>query len=190
MPQAILYLVYMLLLSYYMIVLEGSEIVTSDLIFFLNVLLTGYELFQLCLTGSMYFGDLWNYIDILRFSLCFVYSALFWAEYDDKMTKQILVSVAFLSMLRGISYFRLFDNTRYMINLLSEVFRDMTSFLILLAYSTYSFALIYFIMVNNVIDSSGDSGEAPDKKPFSEYIATSYLLNLGEFDTDDYGAFE
>ena len=58
MPQAILYLVYMLLLSYYMIVLEGSEIVTSDLIFFLNVLLTGYELFQLCLTGSMYFGDL------------------------------------------------------------------------------------------------------------------------------------
>jgi hypothetical protein len=72
-----------------------------------------------------------------------------------------------------------------MINLLKEVFSDMTSFIILLTYSTYSFALIYYIMVNNIKSSEGS-----ETKPFAEFVAEAYLLNLGDFDTEGYGAFE
>lgn len=186
-PQAFLYFLYTLLLSYFLIFKFGENslfFVVSILT--LNIILTGYEILQMILTKSSYFTDVWNYIDMCRFSTCFAYCIMYLTEYKDEVNKQVLVLLTFFTMLRGISYFRLFDETRYLINLLSEVFKDMTSFLILLTYSTYSFALIYFIMVNNILTFSNHE----EPKPFSEYIAVAYLLNLGDFDTDSYGAFE
>ncbi|OMJ79096.1 hypothetical protein SteCoe_20955 [Stentor coeruleus] len=180
-PQACLYCIYMLVLSYFLIFQDGEyNTTTVTILFILNVMLTSYELFQMALTRSMYLQDVWNYIDMARIILCFLYIALVWDNYDESICKQVLVSVTFASMLRGISYFRLFDDTRYMINLLSEVFNDMISFLILLTYSTYSFALIYFIMVNNL----------GTPQTFSYYVSQAYLLNLGDFSVDGYGAFE
>lgn len=188
MPQAIVYLTYILCLSAYLIIYQGNEAFLLSIIFTLNILLALYELFQLSLTLNKYFKDPWNYIDFLRTTLCIVYSISVWADVNDFIAKQLLVSLTFLSMVRGISYFRLFDNTRYMINLLHEVIKDMQSFLILLAYSTYSFALIYFIMINNVIKYN--SAPEHEAKPFSYYITDSYLLSLGQFSTDNYGPFE
>lgn len=180
-PQACVYFTYMLVLSYYLIVQDGENSpVTVMILFVLNIMLSSYELFQMFLTGTMYLQDVWNYIDMARIVLCFLYVSLIWENYDESICKQVLVSVTFASMLRGISYFRLFDDTRYMINLLSEVFSDMISFLILLTYSTYSFSLIYFIMVNNI----------SEPQPFSHYVSQAYLLNLGDFDTEGYGLFE
>jgi WD40 repeat protein len=185
-PQAILYFFYMIMLSYYLIRYEGEKAPSVVVnILEVNVLLILYEIFQMFLTKSLYFYDIWNYIDMARSATCFIYCIFSLIDFDDQVTKQLLVSVTFLSMMRGISYFRLFDETRYMINLLNEVFKDMTSFLILLFYSTFSFALIYFIMVNNLKSNAHE-----DSKVFSSYIATSYLLNLGDFDTDNYGLFE
>lgn len=186
-PQAFLYLLYTTFLSYYLIFNFGENslfMVCSILV--LNIVLTGYEILQLILTGSSYFTDVWNYIDMCRFTTCFAYCIMYLTEYSDEVNKQVLVVVTFFTMLRGISYFRLFDQTRYLINLLSEVFKDMTSFIILLTYSTYSFALIYFIMVNNILTITNHE----EPKPFSEYIAVAYLLNLGDFDTESYGPFE
>ena len=185
-PQAFLYLIYIITLSYYLIEYKGENSQSLVIkILFLSIALSLYEVFQMFLTKSLYFTDVWNYIDMARSVCCFIYCFFSLIAFDDQITKQILVSVTFLSMLRGISYFRLFDETRYMINLLNEVFKDMTSFLILLFYSTFSFALIYFIMVNNLKSNSNEKTEE-----FSSYIATAYLLNLGDFDTDNYGLFE
>ena len=185
-PQAFLYLIYITILSYYLIEYEGEKSPSLVIkILFLSIALSLYEVFQMFLTKSLYFTDVWNYIDMARSICCFIYCFFSLTEFNDQVTKQVLVSVTFLSMLRGISYFRLFDETRYMINLLNEVFKDMTSFLILLFYSTFSFALIYFIMVNNLKSNSNEKTE-----DFSTYIATAYLLNLGDFATDNYGLFE
>jgi hypothetical protein len=162
-------------------------------IFLINTVLACYEVFQMILTKSSYVSDPWNYIDFIRMSLCFVYIAMHWAGFNKIYAEKVLVGLIFVTMVRGISYFRLFDNTRYMINLLRETIKDMKSFLILLTYSTYSFALIYFIMVNNVLKYSAEATANPSSveiKPFSEYIALSYLLSLGSFDTSGYGAFE
>lgn len=186
-PQAFTYFFYMISLSYYLIAENGEKSpVLVGLLFAFNVILTLYEIYQMFLTGLSYFTDPWNYIDISRFSICFAYCIMSWIEYDENLNKQVLVVLTFTTMLRGISYFRLFDKTRYMINLLKEVFSDMTSFIILLTYSTYSFALIYFIMINNI----NAEQNAAEPKPFSEFIAEAYLLNLGDFDTTGYGAFE
>ena len=193
-PQAMLYGLYILFLACYVIFNGGESIMVLGWIFALNLLLTGYEFFQMALTGVMYLKDIWNYVDVARFSICYVYSVFIFWDLDEFISKQLLVALVYLSMVRGISYFRLFDNTRYMINLLSEVIKDMTSFLILLTYSTYSFALIYFIMVNNILSTvavdEADPSADNSAKPFSHYVAIAYLLNLGTFETDAYGAFE
>lgn len=187
-PQAVTYFIYMLFLSAYMIAYDGHNNFLLTAIIALNIILALYEVFQIFLTGIDYIKDPWNYIDFFRTSACFIYTYCKWTEYSEFITNQLLVSLTFLTMVRGISYFRLFDNTRYMINLLSEVIKDMKSFLIILTYSTYSFALIYFIMVNNIMRYRDP--ENYDPKGFSEYVANAYLLNLGNFSTDNYEAFE
>lgn len=185
-PQAFLYFAYLIVLSVYLIVYSGEDSPKAVYwIFGLSVALSLYEMFQMFLTRLIYFTDIWNYVDLARSTACFLYCILIWVDFDDKFSKQVLVSLIFLSMVRGISYFRLFDKTRYMVNLLSEVFKDMISFLILLSYSTYSFAIIYFIMVNNLLNDSGSQTQ-----PFSSYVASAYLLNLGDFQTENYGPFE
>ncbi|OMJ88149.1 hypothetical protein SteCoe_9968 [Stentor coeruleus] len=196
-PQAITYFVYMICLSVYSIVFSSDCEPLLLAIFLINTILACYEVFQMILTRSSYLSDPWNYIDFTRMSLCFVYIGMHWLGFNKKYAEKVLVGLIFVTMVRGISYFRLFDKTRYMINLLRETIKDMKSFLILLSYSTYSFALIYFIMVNNVLKYSAKASTetstettVDQQKPFSEYIAISYLLSLGSFDTDNYGAFE
>ena len=187
-PQAFTYFIYMILLSAYMIAFDGHNNLILTVILILNILLALYEVFQVFLTGSNYIKDPWNYIDFIRTSLCFIYTYCVFTDFSKFITNQLLVSVTFVTMVRGISYFRLFNNTRYMINLLSEVIKDIKSFLILLTYSTYSFALIYFIMVNNIMRYRDPENYEPGT--FSEYMQNAYLLNLGNFSTDNYEAFE
>ena len=183
-PQALLFSTYMFWLSYYLIFEDQNNDFLVYLTFILNSMLASYELFQLFLTKKKYLQDIWNYVDVIRIFLCFIYIIFIWTEFDIFITKQVLVSLTFVSMIHGISYFRLFDSTRYIIKLLGEVIKDMISFLILLTYSTFSFALMYFIMVNNIIESKDD------RESFSAYMAKAYLLNLGSFDTDYHQTFE
>ena len=75
-----------------------------------------------------------------------------------------------ISLLRGISFFRLFQETRYIIQLLVCVIRDMKSFCILLAYSTVSFSLVFMVV-------RGDAD-------FMTYFQISYLTNIGQFDAN------
>ena len=49
----------------------------------------------------------------------------------------------------------------------------MTSFLILLTYSTLGFAAIFMVLTG-------------DEEGFENFITHSYLVGLGEFSTDDY----
>mmetsp|Transcript_14505 Transcript_14505/g.14597 ORF Transcript_14505/g.14597 Transcript_14505/m.14597 type:complete len:211 (+) Transcript_14505:2937-3569(+) len=59
-----------------------------------------------------------------------------------------------------------------MISLITEVLQDMSSFMILLFYSTLAFSFIFLIT------------EQDDQKSFVSYIANSYLFNLGESNSD------
>ncbi|CAG9323432.1 unnamed protein product [Blepharisma stoltei] len=71
--------------------------------------------------------------------------------------------------MRGITYFRIFKNTRYMVNLITQVIKDITSFFILLFYSTLAFAFIFLVMDK-------------DDPKLIDYIKISYRLDLGDFD--------
>ena len=70
----------------------------------------------------------------------------------------------------------MFEGTRYMVRLLSEVIKDMQVFFIILFYSTLAFTFILYL--NN------------PKYSFTKYFTVSYRLDLGDFESDYEGFFD
>ena len=62
---------------------------------------------------------------------------------------EILALILFVSLLRGLSYFRLLKITRYYVNLIYEVFFDIVPFLTILCYSTLGFSFIFRTLMGN-----------------------------------------
>lgn len=80
--------------------------------------------------------------------------------------------------MRGITYFRIFSKTRYMINLLIEIFKDIRSFVILLFYTTFAFSIMFY------------ANEENSDLKFGDYLSSSYTINLGAFETDNYDSLQ
>ncbi|OMJ74992.1 hypothetical protein SteCoe_25949 [Stentor coeruleus] len=167
--QALIYSSYLGLISAYSV--EGDFIFLT-ISFALNTALILYEICQV-FTGRLdYFKDVWNYIDIVRSAIMtflFLNEILNVNEKHDVPTAIVL----FVSWIRGISYFRLVENTRYYVNLIYEVFFDIIPFLTILFYSTVAFSLIF----HSLMSDSGDE---------YAFLKTSWEINVGGFDTSKY----
>jgi len=175
--QGLIYGTYLLLLSIYTTNFLGSVSFLAP-IFVINLFLLAYEVFQMGVAGLDYWSDPWNYLDLTRSFTCFIYAVLLFIEIGLEANEKLFVFLTLLSWIRGISYFRLFQKTRYLIDLISEVFSDMTSFLALLLYSTLAFSLIFVAITKG----EGDS--------FGSYLTISYRIDLGDFDTAGYSTID
>lgn len=163
--QTLIYLIYMVLLSLITCGVNNYPLIISLLA--TNGLLFGFELMQMIITAGEYWTELWNYIDLLRSSLCFLYVyGLWFVAEKDAYTLACLSLLTLFSWVRGISYFRLFKGTRYFINLLFAVFQDMGSFLVLLVYCTMSFVFIRMIY--------------DPENGFADHLHDSFVLNFGD----------
>jgi hypothetical protein len=67
-------------------------------------------------------------------------------SYKDSLTLLTVIMVICL-LLRGMSYLRIFSNLRYLINMIMEILKDMSSFLILLVYWMFGFTLVFYIVM-------------------------------------------
>jgi len=107
-------------------------------------------------------------LDQLR-SLSFSFYAImaFQEEYND----DILLAVLIFSWARGISCFRMFDDTRYMVRLIIQVIIDISTFFFILFYATLAFAFVFYL-------------RNPDAQSFAMYVTQAYRLDLGDFETD------
>lgn len=170
--QGMMYIFYLVQLSFYCIFFRDLPIYLV-ILFFVHVLLFLYEVVQLSTDFYEYWFDLWNIMDQLRglsFTLfCFL-------EWSGDSNQNILLVVIMFSWARGISYFRMFDGTRYMVRLLSEVIKDMKVFFVILGYSTLAFTFIFYIRNQDLT--------------FSEFLTVSYRLDLGDFDADYTDSFD
>ena len=142
------------------------------LLFILNLILTLYEIAQFAMLLLDYFADIWNIADLFRLLTMNLYIILIWAGAgegegtNNVHTLSGIISV--LVFLRGITYFRLFEPTRYMIDLIQEVLIDMRGFLMVLTYSIISFAFIFYACK----PSDDDTG-------IVSLITQSYMINFG-----------
>jgi WD40 repeat protein len=142
------------------------------LLFVLNLLLTLYEVFQIYIVLLDYFNDIWNWIDLMRLSSMNFFIFLYWIDgtpnENESLYFYVNSLVTVLVFFRGISYFRLFESTRYMIDLIHQSIKDMIGFVTVLAFSVFSFAFIFYSLEN------------PDSKStFMSNLINSYSINLG-----------
>lgn len=171
--ECILFVVYMFLLS--AVSLTSDSLGTLIVFFIFGFILTTYEALQILGGIKVYLKDFWNFVDITRSSLMILY--LDCIIYNRSYTSTTLLLLNLVSWVRGISYFRIFSKTRYMINLITEVCKDVASFLIILAYSTIAFSFILMLMVDN-------------HTRYFDYFQLSYLITLGNINTVDYNTIQ
>lgn len=169
--RGFVYIFYLAQLSVFCIYFIDSLTFLYSL-FVTHALMLIYEILQILTDKNDYWKDHWNILDQLRGGFFTLYGIMFLYGSSKRF---VLLIVIIFSWTRGISYFRMFEGTRYMVRLLSEVIKDMQIFLVLLFYSTLAFAFVLFL--NNPIYT------------FSEYLTISYKLDLGDFGSDFHGAF-
>lgn len=170
--QGLIYTFYLISLSVFVSKYQKSSLLIFS--FTLSNTLLAYELFQMFSGFYSYLSDLWNIADLIRACLFFVYCMLFWTS--SNTYNELLAIIVFLTWSRGITYFRLFSGTRYYINLLFEVMRDMSSFFIIFFYSVVGFGLVFF-----TLSSSSE---------YFDFLTSTYILNFGNFDTENYNKLE
>ena len=138
-----------------------------------NVLLFTWELVQVIVDPSEYLQDYWNYLDIIR-----NLTSVIWiiTELCGWSSVYFTWTVALLNFLRGITVFRLFDGTRFYIELIIRSLNDIKYFFMMFAYSTVTFGCLLMI--------SREEG-----MNFSSVWEESYDLNFGNYDDPSNGVF-
>lgn len=149
-----------------------SELVLQILLLITNILLFSFEVFQMITDFKEYWLDAWNNIDFARNVLCFGFIIVDMADLGYR--KELLALLTLISWVRGMSYFRIFESTRYLINLVFEVFKDMIAFLALLIYCTLSYCFIRMIFT---------SGQ--ENGGFENSLKAAYVMNFGDIGEDN-----
>lgn len=170
--QALIYCVFIVLLALFVAKYKNKKFLVAP--FVVSKILMLYETYQLGSGPYTYLSDLWNLVDFTRASLFLAYSILVWTDRGDY--DEMLAIIVFLTWSRGITYFRVFSGTRYYINLLFEVIKSMSSFFIIFFYSIVGFGLVFFVL--------GDSST------YFDYLTSTYTLNFGNMDTNNYTKLE
>lgn len=164
---ALLYVLYLILLGLHIVMFLESKFFLAIMIL-AHLLLLAFEILQIATDFNGYWFSAWNILDQLR-SLSFSYYALM--AWQGKYNTDILLAVLIFSWTKGISCFRVFDETRYMVRLIIQVIIDIATFFFLLGYATLAFAFVFYI-------------RNPEAKSFAMYLTVAYRLDLGDFDTN------
>ena len=156
------------------IIIDQKSIPLVVLCILFNVIYVIYEL--ICAWGEFFshlFRDM-NWLDLFCYLFNFFTLAVIWSIEDVSTLKQIvLVLDIIFYFIRGITYLRIFKQTRYLISMILRVFFDIVSFLVILSLFIFGLAMIaYEISILNEDDTTLTFGKA---------ITICYLLALGEF---------
>ena len=147
-----------------------------------------------------YFKSFWNYIDIVPLLGILVVASLmivnrYYKEIDPVITAHILSVTTFLMWLKFLYFFRLSENTGYLIRLIIEVFKDMRYFFLVILTTTAAFgdSFLKLSLHNNYgPEPEPDSPEAANYKTafifdFIEAMWFAYRMILGDSDVTMFG---
>ena len=153
--------------------LKGMNIYLVIGFFIVNALLLSWEVIQMFTDSKEYLIDYWNWLDIMRnlTSVAWIILGLY-----GFFSVHFTWCVALLNLLRGIAVFRLFDGTRFYIELIFRSINDIKYFFIMFAYSTFTFGFLLMI--------SRDQG-----LEFNSIWGDSYNLNFGNYEDTNSGIY-
>ena len=133
-----------------------------------------------------YIFDGYNILDFFGQILYLVYSiSNLTSENSKKFIEYLHVVALLLLFIRGISQLRIYESTRYLIRMITEVIIGMIPFLIVLFFSTIAFAIIFnkihkLERENNKI--KGNLDEIPEIFIRDQIYFSFKLAILGDFE--------
>lgn len=122
------------------IIFSSQNMIVNSFLVALTILFCLIEGVQYFYDSKSYWKDGWNYLDIFRVFITFVYFFVhyFIVDIPDIFTWLIMGS----NLVRGISAFRIFKSIRYYIRLISLSLEETKYFLILFVYSVLAFGIL------------------------------------------------
>lgn len=176
--QAGVYLVYLMILSIYLaFYYKPGDKAAAIFLFIISVVLSLYDAYQIFVSFKLFWRDIWNYFDILRLICIITYMFLLFNDMSQRRSAMIILTM--ISFMRGASFFRLFDETRYMIQLLISVVKDVRPFAIVLMYSILSFSIMFMVQDDEFVELDNDS--VP--KGYLDYLEYAFIFILGQIDS-------
>lgn len=167
--QAILYLIYMVFIVLYNAFDESNFMLF--VVLEINGLLYMYEIVFIVLQRVEYFKNFWNMVDTVRALSVFLY-AFFVLFHMHENRRGFWSFIVLISWIRGITYFRVNSKTRYLINLLFQVIKDIGPFMIIFFYTTIGFGLSIGTLIKNGHE-------------FMINIESSYMISMGGWENDN-----
>ena len=99
-----------------------------------------------------YFRSIWNCMDLLWIILIIVYGLT--EFYDESIFMEVFIGVLLSYLwLRGLFYLIVIQKLRYLVQMVIEVWYDISGFMLLLCYSIVAFTFLFL----SVIDSEQES---------------------------------
>ena len=162
-----------MILLIFLIGLKSFDLYLVAPFLLVNTLLIIWEAIQISTDAKGYLEDNWNYLDIAR-----VFATVGWVILGLFGVSSLYFTwlVALLNLLRGITVFRLFDGTRFYIDLIFRSLSDIKYFFLMFAYSTFTFGFLLMI--------SRDQGLG-----FDSIWGESYDLNFGNYEDTNSGIY-
>ena len=151
----------------------------SAICFFLTIINYAYELVQLYAEPTIYVQEFWNYVDFAGNLLFIIHCILIWSGVMQGQGGLLIGFTVLLLWARAIADLRAFSNTRYLVRLITEVFKDIPSFIIILIVIAYTFSICFYLVSPKGVGVSDDwiIGE----------LKSMYRLTYGDFaSVDDY----
>lgn len=155
------------------------------LIFAINTVFLIHEILQVFIGKKSYLKSIWNFIDIIRIVLCYVFLYLKFEYFESNLEpfknlsekriyQSVVIVLVLVILLRGLFFFQLFDRTRSMIKVFTDVIKDSLAFLIVLATTTLAFTFLFMILDQDL--------------SFFDAFTSTYGINFGSFNVDLYSS--
>ena len=166
--HSVIYFTFLLVLVLNIIVFENPILLALLCIF--NSIDFFYEIMEMRFNSLTYFQSKTNVLDIFRIILIYYYiiCEIYLNFLEDTNTTIIIV----VSFLRGILYFKMFKQTRYMIKMIEEIIKDSIFFGIILIYMLLALSTLFNF-----------AREEPAN--YFNSFCKVYLMMYGQFDFDE-----
>ena len=113
-----------------------------------NIIVAFLEVLQMIaycrFDASLYFGDFWNYIDIMALIFAFLFFTNLYQFFNQPGSLFIALMLIMLIFYRGFSYFRFFSSFMTMVGVINTIVSSSLSFFGVLF---YSYVVILFMMI-------------------------------------------
>ena len=148
--ETLLYLIYLVFICRYTVIdSEDRENNVLVVPFVINVILFVNEIIQMIEAKLLYFKSFWNYVDISRFMIFSLYCLVELLDFHEEKQENVLLVAVVLSLIRGLSYFRIHSTTRWVINLIFDVFYQLWALILVSTYSVLALGVVYRSLMND-----------------------------------------